>query len=54
MFKSYSNVEGAFIDGLDNELTLDGATGNLGANANDASGSPTSIVVFVGVAGHPD
>jgi hypothetical protein len=49
-----SNVQGAFIDGLNDELTLDGTTGNLGANANDTSRSPTGVVVFVGVSGHPD
>jgi hypothetical protein len=51
---TYSDVNGVLIDGLNDQATLDGATGNLVADAHDASGDPTSIVVFVGVSGDPD
>ena len=51
---SYGNVESLIIEGLNDEATLDGTTGDLGADALDTSGSPTSVIVFVSVTSHPD
>jgi len=48
------NVQGALLDGLDDQATLDGATGNLSADTQDASGSPAGIIVLVGVTSLPD
>jgi hypothetical protein len=49
-----SNVQGAIVDGLNDQTALDDSTGNLVGDAHDAGGDPTSIIVFVGVAGHPN
>ncbi len=51
---TYSNDDGALVDGFDSQTSLDGSTRHLGANAHDTSWSPASVIVFVGVTGHPN
>ena len=51
---SYGNVESLIIEGLNDEATLDGTTGDLGTDTLDTSRGPAGIIVFVSVTGHPD
>jgi len=52
--KTYSNVDDALIDGLDNQATLDGTTRGLGAQTEHTSGDEALVVVFVGATTPPD
>ena len=51
---TYSNVDGSFIDGLDDQAGLDDATGGLLAHLVQSRTNNTTVVVFVGVTGFPD
>ena len=52
--ETYSNVDGALIDGLDDQATLDGTTRGLGAQTEHSGGDEALVVVFVGATTPPD
>ena len=51
---SQLDVDGALIDGLDDQTTFNGSAGNLGAQTEHSGGDEALVVVFVGATTPPD